>query len=339
MMQYLTLDEWQAYVESHPQSTVFHHRNWIELLRHQYGTELLIPAICDAVGGRIIAAVPLLETKSLLGKPKLVSLPFTDALPLLADDADSAVDLRCELRDHFRDSYRAVILRSDDHAHVRCATRDSVRHEIDTSQPLEAITGQFTRQTRQSIRKAERSGLAFSTHTDRNAVRDFYQLHIENRHRIGSPVQPERFFLRLHEHMIESGLGFVAFVSDGTQRLSGGIILHYNQTVTFKFLASQKGALGLRPNDLLTAGVIQFTAEHGYRCLDFGISHRNQIGLRRFKKKFGAQEIDVVHDHVAGKVSKRMADSSSLKTAALVIKTTPAIVCKTLGEALYPYSQ
>ncbi len=91
---WLTIDQWQAYVEGHARASIFHHRNWLELLHEEYGFEIRIPAIVD--GGQIRAAIPFLQTRSLRMKKKLISLPFTDYLQILADDQQGLATL-CHL--------------------------------------------------------------------------------------------------------------------------------------------------------------------------------------------------------------------------------------------------
>ena len=45
VVRHLTLDEWQVFADSHPDCTIFHHRNWIKLLVDTYGFQLHIPAV------------------------------------------------------------------------------------------------------------------------------------------------------------------------------------------------------------------------------------------------------------------------------------------------------
>ena len=55
----LTLDEWQSYVEGHPDSSPFHHRSWLELLTQQYRFQPYIIGVKS--GNEIIAAIPFLK--------------------------------------------------------------------------------------------------------------------------------------------------------------------------------------------------------------------------------------------------------------------------------------
>ena len=83
----LTLDEWQAFVDAHPLATPLHDRRWLELLREQYGFELVIPGYRE--GGNVSAATAFLETRGLWGGRKLLSLPFTDCFSPLSKDSEA----------------------------------------------------------------------------------------------------------------------------------------------------------------------------------------------------------------------------------------------------------
>ena len=105
----LDLDEYQRFVESHRESTIFHHRCWLELLCDQHGFAFHIPALKE--NGRVVAAIPFLETRSIFGNKKLVSLPFTDSLAVLAQPkAIPALNKRLQ-SDDYRE-FSAIVLRT-----------------------------------------------------------------------------------------------------------------------------------------------------------------------------------------------------------------------------------
>src|SRR5215475_4066167 len=81
-LHYLDLAEWQEFVDSQPDSTAFHHRKWIEMIQQQYQMKIYIPCLRDA--GQIQVAIPFLSTRTLYGARKLISLPFSDCLPILS---------------------------------------------------------------------------------------------------------------------------------------------------------------------------------------------------------------------------------------------------------------
>ena len=334
----LTLSEWQDYVESHPESTTFHHRAWIELLMEQYGFALHLFGVKQA--GQITAAVPFLETKKPWGTKKLISLPFTDYMRVLADDENSLRRLLDGLRDEPFERYRAVVLRTDRPLGLTAETGHWLRHEIPINLPFETITSRFSSSTRANIQKAKKRGLRFVQSSDADAMAAFYRLHLATRIKHGVPIQPKRFFTRFHERIIRPGLCYIALVTKNDHPISTAVNLTFNKTVIFKYLASDPRALSDRPNELLDSSVIRLANEQGYETIDFGRSDSRNEGLSHYKRKWGAIENELSYEYLIGQPSPPPADEPlSERIASSVIRRSPAFVCRSLGEVLYKYSQ
>jgi hypothetical protein len=90
---------------------------------------------------------------------------------------------------------------------------------------------------------------------------------------------------------------------------------------------------------LLVYNAIRIASEEGYRIFDFGITDRQQDGLRRFKSKWGATESDVHYSYVLGQPEEHGSSSRAVRLAGEVIKRSPTFVCRALGKAFYKYSQ
>jgi CelD/BcsL family acetyltransferase involved in cellulose biosynthesis len=74
---------WREFVESRPQSTIFHHPAWARLLADCYGYRAMIVALAD--GGAVTAGLPAIDVSLPFGARRWVSLPFTDHCPPLVD--------------------------------------------------------------------------------------------------------------------------------------------------------------------------------------------------------------------------------------------------------------
>ena len=334
---WLTVDQWQKYVEWHPDSSVFHHRNWIELLNAQYGMEISIPAITR--NEKIVAAIPLLQTRNLRGKKKLISLPFTDYLPILADDAPSAEALCQLLRSEYRDSYEAVVLRASTPVNGLKNESFNVRHILKTDLPLDEIKSGFASAIKRNLNKGRRKGLEFHKRQDDDAMDTFYRLQVLTRRKLGVPVQPKSYFRRLSDQLIKTKLGFVAVVTKENQPIAAGVLLGFNGRLTYKYAASDPTALEHRPNDWLVYNSIRIAAEEGFQLFDFGISDKSQEGLRRFKSKWGAEESDIFYSYIVGEPDPDSGPSRAVLLAGEIIKRSPTLVCRLLGKAFYKYSQ
>ncbi|MCA9216340.1 MAG: GNAT family N-acetyltransferase, partial [Planctomycetales bacterium] len=332
----LAIEEYQNFVDQHPQSIVFHHRRWLELLCDQHGFGLHLPAVTD--GTSILAAIPFLETKSIFGKRKLISLPFTDSVGLLGDSKALAALTR-RLTSSPYDKFDTIVIRTNQPTSVDSADPAWVRHTIALDRPFEQVYSGFERRLKTNLRRARKSDLTFSCHTSAEAVQEFYNLQLMTRRRLGVPVQPRRFFCRLRERLLEEGFGHIALVRQGTKTVAAGVFLHYNGTMIYKYSAADPSALECRPNEFLTYNAIKRSIELGCHLFDFGISNQSQDGLRRYKRKFGATEETVYREFITGEQRPLTEDSAAMTFASALIRNSPFFVCRALGETFYRYSQ
>jgi CelD/BcsL family acetyltransferase involved in cellulose biosynthesis len=336
MFDSLSLEEWQGFVESDPRRTAFHHRGWLELLVEQYGC---VPRIIGLRNDhRVVGAVPFLEARKLLGKPKLISLPFTDYLQPLLQDRGALPRLAQHLRTNGRSRYGEIVLRTDAPLEGFFARSDRVCHVLGTSQSLGALTGGFSPSLRRNIRKAERHGLAFETGTDAKAVEQFYALHLLTRRKHGIPIQPRSFFRLLQERILEQGLGSVGLVSQERQPIAAAIFLTYNKTMIYKYGASNPSKLANRPNEWLFYHAIRQAVEEGCEWFDFGVSEKRHAGLRRFKSNWGAEEKEVYYNYAFAPPAAA-GDSWTRSALTKAIQISPSIFCRSLGELFYKFSQ
>ncbi len=336
-LQWLAIEQWQEFVDTFENGSNFHHREWIELIQNQYGFALHIPALVQA--DETLAAFPLLQTRSLTGKRKLISLPFTDYLPILSKSPSYLDILAKKIQHHFGNQYHSIFLKTDSPIPSAKNQSHHVVHVLRTDRPLQEIEMGFANPIRVNLRKAKRRGLDFQIHTDRKALDTFFQLHTLTRRKLGVPVQPRSYFDRLQTEIIERGMGSIGIVTKKNQPIAAGVLLSSNRRLIYKYAASNPDALADRPNDWLVYHCIKTAVDTGCKYFDFGISEKPQEGLRRFKKKWGARERDIFHNYLAGSPETTLAPSTAVRVAGEVIKRTPTVVCKTLGRVLYKYSQ
>jgi hypothetical protein len=333
--EFIAIDRWQEFVESRPESLPFHHERWINLLHEQYGFPVFIPAIIRR--GEVVAGLPFMLTKTLWGRRKLIALPFTDRMPILAVDDAAAQALREAFANLFTPTCKTVYQRDDSTVPV-AGEFGWYRHEIDTRGGYSAIAERFAEGLRRNVRKAQRLGLACELRKDIAALNIFYRLHANTRRRLGVPVQPRRFFEGIHRHLLDNGLGFIGVVSRDSNPMAAAVFLSFHGTLIYKYGASEEHALEFRPNEFLMDCVLQMAAQDETRNLDLGITPVNQEGLLRYKRKWGGAEIPVGYASFAGMVDQSSDPSRLLALAAPVIRRAPSMFCRLLGDMLYKYS-
>jgi CelD/BcsL family acetyltransferase involved in cellulose biosynthesis len=327
---------WLALIEGNPTATIFHHPQWLGLLRSQYGYELY--ACCIEGSDGIEAGIPIARIESRLTGRRLVSLPFSDVCaPVLARGAGASAT--ADLAAALSEEHRRTGLDLTVHAPIPDAAEAFVQHRFFRHLlPLEddpaAVEARYSKsQVKRGINKARREGLRAERHTDAEALDAFYALHLRTRKKLGAPTQPRRFIRRFGQ-LFDAGLGFVELVLDDGRPIAAAVFLTYNGTVTYKYGASDERALGKRPNNLLFSEAIRWACESGFRTLDFGRTDVDNEGLRAFKRSWGAEESELSYTYFA---EREPAVGSQLRDRVMTatIKRAPAGFSRLVGEALY----
>ena len=116
------------------------------------------------------------------------------------------------------------------------------------------------------------------------------------------------------------------------------MFLAWNGTVVYKFGASDASAWSLRPNHLLIWHAIRSACEQGYRWLDFGRTDARNAGLRDFKLSWGAAEEPLVYRALGGKPEPATTSGGMARVLGPVIRHSPLLFCRAVGETLYRYA-
>ena len=332
------LDErWVAFSASNPQANIFHHPRWYHLLAECYGYKPAVFAVCG-LSGEINVAVPIMEVNSFLTGNRWVSLPFSDHCEPLYQDPE-----------HLNQLTETLVLFSVDQNNPRIELRskypphelfhtysDHVLHALNLESSPEALFDRFHTMHKRNIKKAKKSKLHIERGTNQEHMDAFYRLHLNHRRWLGIPVQPKKFFNLLQEKLIEQGLGFVLCAYAHEECIAAYIFLHWGQTLTYKFGASDPERLALRPNNLLMWWGIRWGCENGYRILDMGRSSLSNIGLRQFKNRWGATESPLIYSTLST-VSFSSPSDKLERLMHTVIHNTPSWVCRVTGELIYKH--
>jgi lipid II:glycine glycyltransferase (peptidoglycan interpeptide bridge formation enzyme) len=106
----------------------------------------------------------------------------------------------------------------------------------------------------------------------------------------GLPPQPYAFFKKIHEHVISKDHGIVMLASYRQRPIAGAIYFHFGSNAIYKYGASDRAYQQLRANNLIMWEVIQWYSQKKYASLCLGRTEPENLGLRRFKAGWGAEE-------------------------------------------------
>ena len=326
---------WLEFVQSHGGALPFHHPSWAALLAECYGFRPFA-LVLRGPDERPAAGLPVLETRTLLRRPRWISLPFTDVCaPLIRHVPPQRFAATLE-RTRLEAGAREL--------EVRAAIADDVpsravafRHVLELSRTPEEAESRLSSATRRNIRTAQRASLALRA-ADCEADIDtvFYRLQTQTRKRQGLPVQPRRFFRLLWRRILEPGLGFALFAYDGRTPAAGAIFLAWKRTVIYKYGASDAAYWLLRPNNLLFWEAIRRACTEGYEVLDFGRCDFDGAGLRRFKLGWGCDEEELRYTSLGGSVSPSRGAAQAVTQP--ILRRSPSWLVRALGSLLYRYA-
>jgi CelD/BcsL family acetyltransferase involved in cellulose biosynthesis len=329
---------WLEFVSTADGATAFHHPAWAQLLMDCYGYPAFAVAALDPAGN-IGAGLPVMDVNPPLRSRRLVSLPYTDTCPPLSLQ-DAAVDELAAGLDEVRERREASAfeVRGVVSAPEAKVSSTAVIHTLQLTAGADAVRSGFKSTVRHDIAKADRAGMSVRRATAVDDVADtFFRLQLRTRRRLGVPVQPRRYFVELWRRILEPGLGFCLIAESELRPVASGIFLAWRGTLIHKYGASDERFLNLRPNHFLLWDAIQWGAKNGYELFDFGRTDHGQDGLRHFKSSFGAREEQLLYSSLGG-ISSSVRSPSTPRLLTSVIRHSPSVFCRALGEVLYRYA-
>jgi CelD/BcsL family acetyltransferase involved in cellulose biosynthesis len=331
---------WSRVVETDPNALPFHHPDWAQMLADCYGFSGFGLALRDG-GGTVVAGVPIVETRGVLGRRRWISLPFTDFCPpLLAENSVISMSLEAEIDRARQDAgVGSVELRARFPSGRSPIRPGGFRHTLRLEPDPEMTFSRLKPSVRNKIRSASKGKLTVArAEHEADLTRTFYGLHTATRRRLGVPVQPRRYFSLLWRRFLEPGLGFVLIARTGTKPVGAAVFLAWNGTAIYKYGASDAAYWNLRPNNAVLWHAIKWACENGYSIFDFGRTELANEGLREFKRGWGTEETSLTYSVVGPtRVSASKAERAAQLTRP-VIRHAPPFVCRALGRALYRYA-
>jgi hypothetical protein len=288
---------WPAFVQAHPESSVFHSVEWLRTLRTTYGLEALALTKSSSQG-RLDSALLFCRVGSALTGHRLVSLPFSDhCAPLVTNSADLS-----QLVDAMRGEMAARHLR---YAEIRpkrvlpdergCRSTYTYRwHQLDLTGPVEDIARHFHKDcVLRKIRRAERENLSYQCDTSHELIPQFWKLYVATRKRHKSPPQPISWFRNLMSSF--HGAATIHVAAKDRIPVAAILTIRHKDSLVYKYGCSDVRYQNLGGTQLLFWRAIQEAKEQGLRKFDLGRSDYTDQGLIRFKDRWGTEGADLIY--------------------------------------------
>lgn len=279
---------WNIYVESHPQSTPYHQYAWKQVIQKTYGHDCYY-LLAEDHSNNIIGILPTVKIKPFLFSGKLCALPFCDIGESLANNTE----ITDKLIRHALKLAKKLRLRTFEHrASLTTASSDDkqlsgkkVRMILDLPESSDELMKSFKSKFRTKIKLPTKKGCT-SREGSFDLINPFYEVFSINMRDLGSPVHPKKLIENILKAFPHQAKIFI--IERDTQPLAGGIVIGFKDTLFNPWASSLKDYSNLRPNTLLYWNLLEFACQNGYKHFDFGRSTVGE-GTYKFKQQWGAQ--------------------------------------------------
>ncbi len=330
---------WTQFVDGHPAATPFHCPAWTRLVADCYGFRASALVLTDT-GGQTVAGLPLVRVRAPLRGERAICLPFTDNCGPLCASSDFMTPL-AEAAASWHNGLPMAVRAPLPEVAGWLRHEVAILHTLRLAADPESVFRTFKRtQVQQPIGRAERQGVVVRRAESFADLRLYYELHTQTRRRLGTPVQPLRFFRLLWERILSTGLGFAQLAFHEGRAIAGAVFLAWNGTVVYKYSASDSAFWRLRPNNLVLWSAIRWGCTNGFRVFDFGRTDFDNPGLRDFKDGWGTRAEPLVYSTLGlqARAARPVVPSQAAHMVSAFIRRSPPWVCRTLGELLYRYA-
>jgi Acetyltransferase (GNAT) domain len=292
---------WEAFVKNRPNSLIYHHPAWLQVLEESFNHQPLDLA-CEDSDGEFRGVFPLFYMQGLFTGRRLSSLPRTPAAgPLACDEQAMALLVReavertrAQKGTQFQVKMLSNALDGVVDGVIGVPWRETYVLELPERPELIRIGNSRNHaRIKWSVNKATRLGVEVCQAETDQELRAWYKLYLETMRWISVPPRPYHFFEVAWNLLRPRGLLrlLLAYHSEGgrSRLLAGSLLLMSGQTVFYAFTGWRREDLSLRPNDVIQWRAIHDACADGYRYYDFGEVTKDNQGLADFKSKWGAE--------------------------------------------------
>lgn len=326
---------WDDLIGSHPGGTFFHTAAWARVLSETYRYKPLYFSIIE--NEKISGLLPIMEINSVLTGKRGVSLPFSDECQPLAGD-----------RQQFNLLMEEALLAGQEagwkHIEIRGGQQylsevpSSVHHFIHTLQ-LDTDTGsmlnRFKSNVRRNIKRAQKERLQVIFSNTWESLLAFCRLNCLTRKMHGLPPQPFKFFKNIYRLIIKKNKGFIALALHQARPVAAAIYIHFGDRGIYKYGASHREFLSLRPNNLIMWEAIKWFAQRGYSKLSLGRTEPQNAGLLQFKNSWGTSSEKLNYYRYNLRNAKYITMPEGSKTSYNFFKYMPVSFLRLTGNLLY----
>ena len=274
--------DWQAFVTSTPNASLYHALEWRDILLRTFGHRSWY--LMARERGVVRGVLPLVEMKSSLFGHFFVSLPFVDRGGIVADTSVCEAALATAATDLIRKTgSRHVELRQSAAASNLAEAGWTLRQHkaalvVRLNSNSETLWSDLSSRLRGKVRKAGKVGATFSVE-GAEALEEFYRVFSLNMRNLGTPVYSSTFFqniLRFANNAV------VLLVRLEGRAVAAAIAIRRGERIELPWICSDYAQASSQVNEFLYWKAIEWACKSGASNLDLGRCSVDS-GTYRFK--------------------------------------------------------
>lgn len=286
-----SLDEsaWRAYVNSHPDATIYHTLEWRDIIYNEYKFEPVY--LMAKTEGTVVGVLPMFLIKNLRGR-RFVSLPFSIYGGPLGNTGLVILTLLAKCIEMVNEG-KASSIEIRPFRQIDCAEtlgfavlEWGVGTVMDLTVGQDTLWGSFAE--RYNVLKGAKKGLRFIL-TDGERLQEFYRLQLMTRRRLGLPTPSLGYYESFFKGL--PGMAKLAIVEKDGKAVAGDLFFTYKDDVLLALNVSDREYRDYKPNDFMIWSITEWACKAGFKRLDHGPVSFEEKGLLHFKKKWGGETV------------------------------------------------
>jgi serine/alanine adding enzyme len=302
----LPQEDWRRFVEEHPQGNIFHTPEMFQVFAQ---TERHDPTLWAAVNDSSEVLALLLPVRITLMNPGVLcyltarSVVYGSVLYAPGREAQEALAflLHTYIGEAGKSSLFTELRNLSDLSHIQPVLcdchfirEDHLNFLIDLRRSAEEIWRSLQHDVRTNVRKARKMEVVVEEAKSLHAVQAGYALLKEAYERIQVPLAPPALFEAAFNILYPQDMIRFFLARVGDTYIGVAIRLFYRGVIYAWYAGATRDYSSYKAHDLLNWHVLEWGAQNGFRCFDFGGAGKpdEDYGPRKFKAKFGGDLVN-----------------------------------------------
>jgi len=322
IVQQLNQDLWQDFVDSHPQSQIFHtpemfqvfactkaHKPtlWAAVNDQQYPLALLLPVEVTLMNGVLRSVTSRAVTYgSVLCAPGPEGQQALKQVLLAYKKAVGRKRLFTELRNLSDMGELQAILNNNGFIY-----EDHLNFLVDLARPEDEIWAAIRSNAKRNIRRARKMNVIIEDVEDPRRIPEIYAVLEAVYQRLQVPLADISFFREAFETLHPHGMLKILAARVNHTDIGVLTLLMFKGVITYWYTGTLREYSAYRAADFLVWRTLEWGQQNGFQVLDFGGAGKpdEEYGVRDFKAKFGGELVNYgrnvcVHAPITFKMSK-----------------------------------